>query len=519
MCADEGSEGGIDSVPAAQPVNYVDGKCTCCPYGYHIDLDFLDFCKNVADGSTLSNLKRIQRTKRKLRKSMEVMLNQKHHQHGDSATATLSLAPTPPPDVVHSTEASRLINMVQYEQSATHQVLRDIDSSVNATLASIDTMQRGAGPRSHSQRYMSSDSEDGYSYSPVSPISASSAPPSLQQQPSRFSSFPSPPPAPPPRHSSLHHHSHHHHSNGEESSHLATSLSTSGRTDSLSSLSSVSTVSSEQVLGGQYTSHASGMLSTQPHEMATAQMRRPDPRHNATTTATAMTSERLAATMATHFPPGERDGRESPSSPMSPTTTISKASLAAIRESMAISLQRMRDLEDQVKAIPILQVRISVLKEEKRLLALQLRAKSSSTSVRSVGVGEDSVDSPDSATAPRVFYPTASSPFSPLASSPLSPTVKSPPATLPKPSRTRTMGIGEHNVVEPYLLQPDLPTGFTITDNQVCVCVCGYPSTRCICMTTRCVCVATQVPDVCAWLPGACVATMCVCVWPPGAHL
>ncbi|KAK7483501.1 hypothetical protein BaRGS_00025300, partial [Batillaria attramentaria] len=390
--AGSSSERSMDS--AGQSVTFVDGKCTCCPYGYHIDLDFLDYCKNVAEGSTLTNLRRIQRTKRKLRKSMEVMLQQQHH--GDSATATL--AATPPPDVVHSTEASRLINMVQYEQSATHQVLRDIDSSVNATLASIDTMQHSK-MSSRSQRYMSSDSEDGFS--PVSPMSG--------------------------------------------------------------------TLPHEQVLGGQYTSHASGMLN-HPHEMATAQMRKSDVRHSHVT---AMTSEKLAATMATHFPQAESDGRDSPSSPMSPVTTIGKASLAAIREAMAVSLQRMRDLEEQVKALPILQVRISVLKEEKRLLALQLKAKSGSPSVRSIGVGEDFIDSPDGiisasvASSSTYAYPTAASPFAPLASSPWSPGLKTPPATLPKPSRVKTVGVGDHSVVEPYLLQPDLPTGYTITDNQV----------------------------------------------------
>ena len=183
-----------------------------------------------------------------------------------------------------------------------------------------------------------------------------------------------------------------------------------------------------------------------------------------------MTSEKLAVTMATHFP-GERDGRESPSSPMSPDTTIGKASLAAIRQSMAVSLQRMRDLEEQVKAIPILQVRISVLKEEKRLLALQLKAKSAgraaATSVRSVGVGEEPAHPPDSATVapPRTFsYPAFSSPAA--SSSPRA--TKSPaPATLPKPSRVKTVGVGEHSVLEPYLLQPHLPTGFTLTDHQV----------------------------------------------------
>jgi hypothetical protein len=123
-------ERGPSSVPPVQPVKYVDGKCSCCPYGYHIDLDFLNFLQDMESGSTLSNLKRIQRTKRKLRKSMEVMLNQQNH--GDSATA--ALAATPPPDVVHSTEASRLIHMVQYEQTASQQMLRDIDSTMSVTL-------------------------------------------------------------------------------------------------------------------------------------------------------------------------------------------------------------------------------------------------------------------------------------------------------------------------------------------------------------------------------------------------
>ena len=58
--------------PPAHPAGDGSGKCTCCPYGYHIDLDFLNFCRDVETGSTLRNLKRIQRAKRKLRKSMEV---------------------------------------------------------------------------------------------------------------------------------------------------------------------------------------------------------------------------------------------------------------------------------------------------------------------------------------------------------------------------------------------------------------------------------------------------------------
>ena len=50
-----------------------------------------------------------------------------------------------------------------------------------------------------------------------------------------------------------------------------------------------------------------------------------------------------------------------------------------------------------MKAIPVLQVRISVLKEEKRLQALQLQAKNSRLNMRSIGVGDrfiDEVDAP-----------------------------------------------------------------------------------------------------------------------------
>ncbi|KAL8598573.1 hypothetical protein ACOMHN_051361 [Nucella lapillus] len=411
--------------PPGQPVTNEDGRCTCCPYGYHIDLDFLNFCQNITNGSALSNLKRIQRTKRKLRKSMEFMLEQQNRQEGSSSLS----APTPPPDVVNSTEASRLIHMVNYEQSATNQVLRDIDSGVNATLASIDNMQRSKPP---SRRYTSSESEESFAYSPVSPMSSTST---FSAHQSQFDGFPAQPPVPPPRRSSLRYA---HPSESEEA--------VPGRKDSVSSVSSVSTVSSEQVTSGG--SHWNGAHSTH------------------------MTAESLSEDMALHFPHKDLGSQESPSSPMSPHTVISKASLAAIREAMAVSLHRMRDYEDQIKAIPILQVRISVLKEEKRLLALQLKAKSGNVCTRSVGVGvgEEAGDSPPSSFS-RSFnfftntaHTTTTSVEVPLKSS----TVRIPPATLPKPSRRKVdVGVGERSVVEPYLLQPGLPTGYTVTDNKV----------------------------------------------------
>uniref|UniRef100_A0A2R5LKN9 Uncharacterized protein n=1 Tax=Ornithodoros turicata TaxID=34597 RepID=A0A2R5LKN9_9ACAR len=51
------------------------------------------------------------------------------------------------------------------------------------------------------------------------------------------------------------------------------------------------------------------------------------------------------------------------------------AALTRVRQMMASSLKQLRLLEEQVKTIPLLQVKMSILKEEKRLLMLQLRAK------------------------------------------------------------------------------------------------------------------------------------------------
>lgn len=59
------------------------------------------------------------------------------------------------------------------------------------------------------------------------------------------------------------------------------------------------------------------------------------------------------------------------STPVSPTP----AHLQHIREQMAMALRKIRDLEEQVKTIPVLQVKISVLQEEKRQLSVQLKSQ------------------------------------------------------------------------------------------------------------------------------------------------
>ncbi|XP_077476095.1 KN motif and ankyrin repeat domain-containing protein 2 [Stigmatopora argus] len=63
------------------------------------------------------------------------------------------------------------------------------------------------------------------------------------------------------------------------------------------------------------------------------------------------------------------------SSGLSTPVTPTPAHLQNVREQMAAALRKIRDLEDQVKTIPVLQVKISVLQEEKRQLSVQLKSQ------------------------------------------------------------------------------------------------------------------------------------------------
>ncbi|XP_023277991.1 KN motif and ankyrin repeat domain-containing protein 1-like [Seriola lalandi dorsalis] len=70
--------------------------------------------------------------------------------------------------------------------------------------------------------------------------------------------------------------------------------------------------------------------------------------------------------------------RSSPQSSGSstPVTGLGPMHLQHVRDQMVVALQRLKELEEQVKIIPILQVKISVLQEEKRQLVSQLKTQS-----------------------------------------------------------------------------------------------------------------------------------------------
>lgn len=60
---------------------------------------------------------------------------------------------------------------------------------------------------------------------------------------------------------------------------------------------------------------------------------------------------------------------------LSTPVTPSAGHLAHVREQMAGALRKLRQLEEQVKLIPVLQVKLSVLQEEKRQLTVQLKSQ------------------------------------------------------------------------------------------------------------------------------------------------
>lgn len=63
------------------------------------------------------------------------------------------------------------------------------------------------------------------------------------------------------------------------------------------------------------------------------------------------------------------------SSGLSTPVTPTPAHLQHVREQMVAALRKIKELEEQVKTIPVLQVKLSVLQEEKRQLSVQLKSQ------------------------------------------------------------------------------------------------------------------------------------------------
>ncbi|CAN8004558.1 unnamed protein product, partial [Ixodes hexagonus] len=323
-------------------------RCNCCPYGYHIHLDFVQFCdalKAQAARGNLDQLRQLCKERRRQRKSLQAYLGtldkeavkqglyNGKEEHVSKPTVRADVRPTaPPPDLLTSNDETL------------SEVFRNFEDVLNSH-------ENGFGEAGLDQRPGFGDGPSKvdllrnapkYADSPLVSSDAESRPSSALR-----SHWP------------------------EEEQKKANEIldmvfgPSRSRSGSTSSISSQSTTSSHILSDRRFCFPTT----TDIRVRRDFQLRNGYP-------------------PAKHLP-------ELTTSPTSPNSLgVNRAALTNVRELMATSLKRIRQLEDEVKAIPLLQVKLSVLKEEKRLLMLQLKAKSTQLGQRSVAVGDDRVEAP-----------------------------------------------------------------------------------------------------------------------------
>ncbi|KAG1685801.1 KN motif and ankyrin repeat domain-containing protein 1 [Nymphon striatum] len=304
---------------AVSPTNgnqVTNGRCDCCPYGYHIDLDFVRYCESVASGEYLRQLKELKKCRRRQRKSMEAYVNYYENRQKlpyNSEVRKMKPSPPPPPDLV--TSGDSLQDAVMDFEQVLKKTMEDRSKGYSPSirpnnLGTIDLLNNTINANILSPSDKSS-SPDKSPFSPSSPFFSSKY---IQSQST----------------------------NSALMSSLLSSRSRSGSQSSLDSQSTVSTVSNF------------GVQVNLPEKYGSA-----------------LASQQMAETVASLG----SVGLSRPTTPSGSSIGLNTDSLQIIRDQMASSLNKMKELEEQVKAIPILQVKISVMKEEKRLLMLQLKAK------------------------------------------------------------------------------------------------------------------------------------------------
>ncbi|KAK8376366.1 hypothetical protein O3P69_009782 [Scylla paramamosain] len=90
---------GVSAMNGTHLANGRSGRCHCCPYGYHIDLDFVRYCEMVNqvsknDNPTLRHLKKLKRQRRRQTQSMEVLLGLEPGEENATTTTTSITAAT-----------------------------------------------------------------------------------------------------------------------------------------------------------------------------------------------------------------------------------------------------------------------------------------------------------------------------------------------------------------------------------------------------------------------------------------
>lgn len=248
--------------------------CNCCPYGYHIDLDFVRYCEALSQGSEVSASKQRRRQRRLQRQSMEVLL-------GLTSPTVWNLEqqlPKIPVDVSPSSAPPDPAYTNAMVRDALHKAVMDFE----------ETLQR-----SHSKKFTYTTFQTDVTGQPTALEMTDTDGPGQDTEPMQ-------------------------------------------RAESVSSVSSMSAAS----------------VSLTPVQNGSSQ---PIANHCTIHDESGLVQDFDVASVG------------------SAASGLSTGTLQNIREQMAISLERMKELEEQVKLIPVLQVQLSVLKEEKRQMLLQLR--------------------------------------------------------------------------------------------------------------------------------------------------
>ncbi|GAB6032886.1 hypothetical protein CHUAL_012084 [Chamberlinius hualienensis] len=344
-------------------------KCNCCPYGYHIDVDFVKYCEALANEKYVRQLKQLHKDRKKQRKSMEIELgrqnieqNQSNIRFVDPLQSTdyykqhfgyLTQQTKPPCQLkrnsVHSGEGNERFNQHFGAESVRNEPERCfVDSAYdngclgeNYVVYPPDVVNLGRKELEDPLKDAVDDFEEAYRVSTLERKRNRYPVDLLNVTGQNCLSFSS--------------------SSDSDTCILLSNddedLAPAGRyrSDSLSSLSTISTIHNNQSETDNYYYPNSPSI------------------HMENTLASFDQSSAQVSSV---------------NGPVSPLL------LQNIRQQMAVSLQRMKELEEQAKAVPVLQVKLAVLKEEKRLLMLQLKAKdkqnvvidSLSRKFRSVGV-------------------------------------------------------------------------------------------------------------------------------------
>lgn len=325
-------------------MKFVDGRCSCCPYGYHVDLDFLQYLDSVNNGEDLNSLKKIHHNKDKLRRYLQQQELARRGIHPGSLPPPGTL----PPGAEHSTE--HFMSTVEKENRAATRVLDDIDRTIEGHLSTLDHSASIPIVKTRTVLTDETNRTSDVKYDKTYTETIELRKVRHQQRNPEFDSgsslsISSGPSSPTFQYSTV---------TGVEPS--APSGLTSGTVPGTTTMSSTMVIPPKQK---RLLELEQQLLEIKPIP-PTDQFQR-----------TYINSAEFASNMAGLMPPDLEQDRATPTNEdvngvsrpgqgSSPEMTrISAATLQAIREQMAASLQRMHELEEQVKAIPVLQVFIA----------------------------------------------------------------------------------------------------------------------------------------------------------------